>query len=184
MTVEIKQASADQLPLIRQEILDIHVEVRHHDFGLNTEFNSRARFDERLTAYSARPGWSAVMGYDDGEPVGFCFGVPLGPDTAWWSSMTTPLPEGYTVEDGTRTVALNEIVVRKPWRGSGVAWQLHEAWLAHRHEQRVTLLVNPEAGNGSVQAVYEAWGYSRIGEQQPFPDSPVYASMIRPVRQA
>ncbi|MFD4143124.1 hypothetical protein [Streptomyces sp. NPDC058572] len=51
------------------------------------------------------------------------------------------LPEGYMNEDGERTVALNEIVVRKPCRGSGVAWQLHEAWLSHRQEERVTLLV-------------------------------------------
>lgn len=182
MTLEIKQVTAELLPLIREDVLDIHVEVRHRDFGLNTEFNSRDRFNERLTTYSSRPGWSAVMGYDNGESMGFCFGVPLGPDTAWWSSMKNPLPEGFTVEDGKRTVALNEIVVRKPWRGSGVAWQLHEAWLAQRQEERVTLLVNPAAGDGAVQAVYEAWGYSTIGTQQPFPDSPVYASMIRPVR--
>ncbi|MEU8943467.1 GNAT family N-acetyltransferase [Streptomyces goshikiensis] len=182
MTVEIKQVTAEQLPLIREDVLDIHVEVRHHDFGLNTEFNSRDRFNERLTTYSSRPGWSAVMAYDDGDPVGFCFGVTLGPDTAWWSSMQSPLPAGFTDEDGKRTVALNEIVVRKPWRGSGVAWQLHEAWLAQRQEERVTLLVNPAAGDGAVQAVYEAWGYTTIGTQQPFPDSPVYASMIRPVR--
>ncbi|MFJ7209682.1 GNAT family N-acetyltransferase [Streptomyces sp. NPDC098789] len=183
MTVEIKQVAADQLSLIRQDILEIHVEVRHRDFGLDNEFNSRARFDERLTTYSSRPGWSGVLGYDDGVPVGFCFGVPLGADTAWWSSMRNPLPAEYTIENGKRTVALNEIVVRKEWRGSGFAWQLHEAWLAQRNEERVTLLVNPASGDGSVQAVYEAWGYSKIGEQQPFPDSPVYASMIRPVRQ-
>lgn len=72
-----------------------------------------------------------------------------------------------------------EIVVRKPWRGRGVAWQIHEEWLARRAEQRVTLLVNPVAGNGSVQAVYEAWGFRAVGQQQPFPDSPVYASMTR-----
>ncbi|MFD9575363.1 GNAT family N-acetyltransferase [Streptomyces sp. NPDC059982] len=182
MTVEIKQVTADQLPLIRQHVLDIHVEVRHRDFGLNTEFNSRERFDDRLGMYSSRPGWSAVMGYDEDQPVGFAFGGPLAPDTKWWCAMADPLPEDFTSEDGRRTVALNEIVVRKQWRGSGVAWQLHEAWLAQRQEERVTLLVNPAAGNGAVQAVYEAWGYTTIGTQQPFPDSPVYAAMIRPIR--
>ncbi|WP_031080338.1 GNAT family N-acetyltransferase [Streptomyces sp. NRRL S-118] len=184
MTVDISQATADLLPAIRQDILDIHDEVRHRDFGLTGDFYTVERFDERLTMYAARPGWTAVIGYENNEPVGFCFGVPLGPDTKWWTTMKDPLPVDFTNEDGKRTVALNEIVVRKPWRGSGVAWQLHEAWLSQREEERVTLLVNPAAGDGAVQAVYEAWGYRKIGEQQPFPDSPVFAVMMRVVRTA
>lgn len=182
MTVEITHYTADHLSQIRQILLDVHAEVRHRDFGLTAPFYDVDRFNERLSSYASRPSWAAVVGHEDGEPVGFCFGVALGPDTRWWQSMTTELPEGYTVEDGKRTVALNEIVVRKPWRGRGVAWQLHEAWLSQRTEQRVTLLVNPAAGDGAVQAVYEAWGYRKVGDQQPFPDSPVFAAMTRPVR--
>ncbi|WP_405889501.1 GNAT family N-acetyltransferase [Streptomyces sp. NBC_00133] len=184
MTVEIRHYTAEQLPEIRQTLLDIHVEVRHHDFGLIGPFYEVDRFNERLSSYASRLGWAAVVGYEDGEAVGFCFGVPLAPDTRWWRAMTTELPEGYTDEDGKRTVALNEIVVRKPWRGRGVAWQIHEAWLSRRPEERVTLLVNPTAGQGAVQAVYEAWGYRKVGDQQPFPDSPVFASMTRPVQQS
>ncbi|MFI1868402.1 GNAT family N-acetyltransferase [Streptomyces jumonjinensis] len=184
MTLEIRQATAEHLPAIRQTILDIHIEVRHRDFGLTGPFYDVDRYDQRLTTYASRPGWTAVIGYDDDEPVGFCFGVPLGTDTKWWTSMSEPQPVEFIREDGKRTVALNEIVVRKPWRGNGVAWQLHEAWLSQRHEERVTLLVNPAAGDGAVQAVYEAWGYRKIGEQQPFPDSPVFASMLRPVRRS
>jgi hypothetical protein len=55
----------------------------------------------------------------------------------------------------------------------------HEELLAGRGEDRVTLLVNPKAGDGKVQAVYERWAYEKIGEQQPFPDSPVFAAMMR-----
>ncbi|MFI7340156.1 GNAT family N-acetyltransferase [Streptomyces sp. NPDC050085] len=179
MTVEVKHYTAEHLSEIRQLILDIHVEVRHHDFGLNNEFNSVERFGERLTRYASRPGFTAAVGWDGDTAAGFAFGITLGPESTWWRSMITPLPDGYTAEDGQRTVALNEIVVRKPWRGRGVAWQLHEEWLARRTEQRVTLLVNPAAGGGSVQAVYEAWGYRAIGKQQPFSDSPVYVSMTR-----
>ncbi|MWA07667.1 GNAT family N-acetyltransferase [Streptomyces sp. BA2] len=181
MTVEIRHYTAGRLPDIRQTLLDIHAEVRHRDFQLTTPFYDVDRFDERLSAYASRPGWTSVVGYEEDEPVGFAFGTTLGPDTRWWSSMITELPQGYTDEDGHRTVALNEIVVRKPWRGRGVAWQIHEEWLTLRTEQRVTLLVNPAAGNGAVQAVYEAWGYRKVGEQQPFADSPVFASMTRPV---
>ncbi|WP_329028141.1 GNAT family N-acetyltransferase [Streptomyces sp. NBC_00690] len=182
MTIEFRQITSEHLPVIRQSILDIHAEVRLRDFGLTGPFYDVARFDERLSVYASRPGWTAVIGYEDDEPVGFCFGMPLGADTKWWSAMTEPLPREYLREDGKRTLALNEIVVRKPWRGRGVAWQIHEAWLSTRTEDRVTLLVNPAAGDGAVQAVYEAWGYRKIGEQKPFPDSPVFASMMRQVR--
>jgi GNAT superfamily N-acetyltransferase len=182
VTVEIKHYTAEHVPEIRQTLLDIHAEVRHRDFGLTGPFYDVERFNERLNAYAARPGWTVVIGYDAAEPVGFCFGVPLGPDTRWWTAMINDLPEGYTREDGKRTVSLNEIVVRKEWRGRGVAWQIHQAWLSQRSEERVTLLVNPAAGDGAVQAVYEAWGYRKIGDQQPFPDSPVFASMTRAVQ--
>ncbi|SOE13657.1 Acetyltransferase (GNAT) family protein [Streptomyces sp. 2323.1] len=184
MTVDVKHYVAADLPEIRQQILDIHVEVRHRDFGLMGPFYEVGRFDERLSAYSSRPGWTAVVGFEEGRPVGFCFGTSLGANTQWWDDMTSPLPKEMTTEDSTRTVTLNEIVVRKPWRGRSIAWQLHEAWLAHRSEERVTLLVNPANGDGVVQAVYEAWGYRGVGQQRPFPDSPVYAVMLRAVKQA
>lgn len=182
MTVDVRHYGAADLDEIRETILDLHVEVRHRDFGLTGPFYDRDRFNERLSAYAARPGWSAVLGYEDGQPVGFCFGTALAPDTKWWDSMKEPLPAETTHEDGHRTVSLNEIVVRKSWRGRSVAWQLHEAWLHGRTEERVTLLVNPAAGNGAVQARYEAWGYRSIGLQQPFPDSPVFAVMLRPMK--
>ncbi|CAL9655080.1 MULTISPECIES: GNAT family N-acetyltransferase [Streptomyces] len=182
-TVDVKHFAAADLPEIRQQILDIHVEVRHRDFGLTGPFYDVERFDERLSSYASRPGWTAVLGYEEGEPVGFCFGTTLAPDTKWWNNMLAPLSAEVTTEDGKRTVALNEIVVRKPWRGRSIAWQLHEAWLSHRTEQRVTLLVNPLNGDGAVQAVYEAWGYRKIGDQKPFPDSPVFSVMLRSVKQ-
>ncbi|MEU3529799.1 hypothetical protein AB0E62_39200 [Streptomyces sp. NPDC038707] len=29
-----------------------------------------------------------------------------------------------------------------------------------------------------LQAMYEGWGYRKVGERQPFPDSPLYAVML------
>ncbi|MFD9864465.1 GNAT family N-acetyltransferase [Streptomyces alboflavus] len=177
MTVELRHYR--DVEEIRQTLVNIHVEVRQHDFGLVGDFYSADRFNERLSSHSSAAGWEAIVGYVTGEPVGFAYCTPLGPNTRWWTAMTTPLPEGYTDEDGTRTLALNEIVVREAWRGTGVAHQLHEDLLKDRSEQRVTLLVNPKAGDGKVQAVYERWGYEKVGEQQPFADSPVFAAMMR-----
>jgi GNAT superfamily N-acetyltransferase len=164
---------------VRQTIVDIHVEVRQRDLGLTGPFYSAERFNERLTGHSSVAGWEAVVAFDGSEPAGFAYATPLGPGTRWWAAMTTPLPDGYTTETGSRTLALNEIVVRRPWRGTGLAQRIHEELLASRGEERVTLLVNPKAGNGKVQAIYQRWGYEKIGEQQPFADSPVFAAMMR-----
>ncbi|MFE2145458.1 hypothetical protein ACFXA3_27605 [Streptomyces sp. NPDC059456] len=46
-----------------------------------------------------------------------------------------------------------------------------------RDERGVTLLVDP--GHPKVKALYEGWGYLHIGDQQPFPDAPVYTTMLR-----
>ncbi|MEU5053711.1 N-acetyltransferase [Streptomyces sp. NPDC021096] len=168
---------------VRQTILDLHVEVRGDFALLDRPFNTVERFDERLLAYAKRPGWETVIARTPGgEPVGFCFGTPLAPATGWWSSMLTPLPDGYTTETGTRTFAFQEICVRKAWRGQGAARRLHDELLAGHAEERVTLLVNPGAGGGKLKAVYESWGYEEIGKQQPFEDSPKFSVMMRPLR--
>ncbi|HLL36644.1 MAG TPA: N-acetyltransferase [Streptomyces sp.] len=167
---------------VRKLLLDIHVEVRS-EFGLMDDpFNAVDRYDERLVSYASRSGWETVIGYQDGEPVGYVFGGPLGPGSLWWSSMRQPPPEDFTREDGTRTFAIQEILVRAPWRGTagaGTSRLLHEALLAERTERRATLLVDPTRSDGRLKAVYESWGYQDIGEQQPFPDSPVFATMVR-----
>jgi GNAT superfamily N-acetyltransferase len=77
-------------------------------------------------------------------------------------------------------LALFEIMVRDPWRGTGLAHRIHEELLAGRDEERATLLVEPEHPN--VKALYEEWGYQHIGDQQPFPDAPLYATMVRQLR--
>jgi hypothetical protein len=71
-------------------------------------------------------------------------------------------------------------VSRVPWRGKRVAKRIHDEFLADRTEERVTLLVNPLAGDGRVQALYESWGYEPFNEQQPSPDAPRLVAMMRP----
>ncbi|WKU42634.1 GNAT family N-acetyltransferase [Streptomyces sp. VNUA116] len=183
-TADLTFRRTSDVEAVRQTILDLHAEVRG-DFGLMSKpFNSIERFDERLTAYAQRPGWQAVVAHTTShEPVGFCFGTPLAPNTAWWASMLNPLPDGYTTETGHRTMAFQEICVRKAWRGRGVARRLHDELLDGRPEERVTLLVAPEAGDGKVRAVYESWGYEQIGKQKPFEDSPTFAVMVHLLRQ-
>lgn len=42
-----------------------------------------------------------------------------------------------------------------------------------------------DSGHPKVRTLYESWGYRKVGERQPFPDSPVFAVMVMelPLRQ-
>ncbi|MFD0381411.1 hypothetical protein ACFQ2B_00235 [Streptomyces stramineus] len=88
-------------------------------------------------------------------------------------------PADITREDGTRTLRLDETAVLTPWRGTGTARKVHDHLLAG-WTGRATLMVNPLAGNGKVQAVYERWGYVPVGHAQPQDTAPVLTVMIRP----
>ncbi|MEU1824630.1 hypothetical protein ABZ502_19650 [Streptomyces abikoensis] len=82
-------------------------------------------------------------------------------------------------EDGWRTFRLDEIAVLTSWRGTGTAREVHDHLLAG-WPGRATLMVNPLAGDGKVQAVYERWGYVPVGHAQPQDTAPVLTVMIRP----
>ncbi|MFJ8745825.1 GNAT family N-acetyltransferase [Embleya sp. NPDC127516] len=94
--------------------------------------------------------------------------------------MITPVAVEDLTETNTRTFALCEVMVHAPWRGTGTAHALHEALLSRRTEERSHLLVEDE--HPAVRALYESWGYHVMGTMQPYPDSPRYDSMIRPLR--
>lgn len=73
-------------------------------------------------------------------------------------------------------------MVRPKWRKTGTAEQLHTALLESRPETLAVLLVDPD--HPKVQALYETWDYRKIGNRQPFPDSPNFAVMLRELRSA
>ena len=71
-------------------------------------------------------------------------------------------------------------MVRPKWRKTGTAERLHAALLENRPEALAVLLVDPD--HPKVQALYETWRYRKIGNRQPFPDSPDFAVMLRYLR--
>lgn len=177
-TIELIRYGQEEFPAIRPTLISLYSEV--YADQLADPFFSVERFEQRLEGYASRPGWEAVVAYDGGEAAGYAFASTLPEGSAWWAGMLEPLPEEQTAEDGRRTLALFELMVRRPWRGTGIARRVHEELLAGRPEERVTLLV--ESTHPKVRALYESWGYRNAGDQQPFPDAPVYATMMRPLR--
>lgn len=174
-TIELRHATA--IDAVWNTLIDVYAEVRADQ--LHQPHYSVERYGERLARHASEPGWEAVIGYDCDEPVGYAYVNTLQPDDRWWRRMTTPLPPGCTDRP---TVALKEIMLRTPWRGTGTARRIHDELLGHRPEEQVTLLVNPLAGDGKVRALYESWGYKKISTQQPSVDGPILTAMLRTIR--
>jgi hypothetical protein len=157
-----------------ETVISVYADIRAP--LLHLPHYSVARFGERLSRHGAEPGWEAVIGWDQGEPAAFIYANSINADDRWWARMNTPLPTGITARP---TVAVKELMVRDPWRKTGLSRQLHDSLLAGRSEEQVTLMVNPEAGDGKVMAIYSGWGYREVSYTQPSPDSPRLVAMIR-----
>ncbi|WP_433477267.1 N-acetyltransferase family protein [Spirillospora sp. CA-142024] len=162
-----------------EKILDsviVPVYVASHQDVIDQPFFSAERFAERFPRYARSPGFEIVIAHIAGEPVGQSFGYALPVNARWWDGLTTPVPDGFTTETGSRTFAFNELMVVPEWQGKGVAHALHDALLGDRGEERATLLVRDD--NEPAQRAYARWGWRKAGKAQPFPDSPHFDVMI------
>ncbi|MGI5380716.1 N-acetyltransferase family protein [Streptomyces sp. CA-251387] len=168
-TVDLRHFGHDDLSQIRQTLLDVHADAYADDM---------AEFDERfpwfVDHWGGNPGSACVIGYDNGEPVGFAYGAPATEGREWWREHLSEPPAD------TSTFAVSELMVRPKWRKTGTAERLHAALLKGWFEAHAVLLVDPD--HPKVQALYEAWGYRKVGHRQTFPDSPNYAVMLRDLR--
>ncbi|ADL47625.1 GCN5-related N-acetyltransferase [Micromonospora aurantiaca ATCC 27029] len=172
--MRIRRLKQDSFHEYRDELIEVYEEVYAEQ--LDDPFFSPERYWSRLRAYAARDGFRAVVGEVDGTLIGYALGYRLPAETRWWQGLRSDVDVKALVETGTRTFALNEIMVRKRWRRRGIARQLHDSLIEEASEERATLLVLPD--NVAAQAAYRSWGWQRIGELQPFDDAPVYDSMI------
>jgi GNAT superfamily N-acetyltransferase len=158
---------------IRELLLDVHGEVYE---GSDDPLAGRGEFAKFVDHWSSCEGFACVVGYDQGEAVGYAYGAPLSAATTWWAKVTPSLSAEFAAETGARTFALSELMVRQRWRGTGAARAIHDELLDGRAEERVTLLVHKE--HGKVRALYEGWGYREVGELVPFVGAPDLCAMV------
>jgi len=161
----------------RNVLLDVYEDV--YVERLSDPFYSTARYWERLQGYASRDGFALAVGVVGTEPIGYALGYTLPSGSGWWRALKADVDDAELLENGHRTFALTEIMVRKPWRRRGFARQLHDRLLANRNEERATLIVLP--GNSPAQAAYASWGWRKIGILRPFDDSPTYDAMVTPL---
>lgn len=170
----VQRFGIHDLEYIRPVLRELYEEC----YALNrySPFFTQERFLERLADH-AGPGWEATVAYSQGAPVGYAYGCPLPADTAWWERAEPSPSLDLAVEDGQRTFAVLQLMVRERWRGAGLARRLHDELLGARLERRTTLLV--ESDHPKVRSVYEQWGYTCVAGSRPYSDGPTYDIMVR-----
>lgn len=164
--LDVRRFSHADLPQIRQALIDVHADA--YADAMNDEFNQR--FPWFVDHWGGNPGFACVIAFDAGEPVAFAYGAPATPKREWWREHLDPAPETD------RTFSYSELAVRTKYRKTGTAELVTRALLEDRDEDLAVLLVDTE--HPRVQGLYESWGFRKVGERQPFPDSPVYAVML------
>lgn len=173
-SLTVERHGAEGLPALRDDLPAVYAEV--YADRLSDPFFSVPRYWERLAAYAQRDGFSVVTGRLADEWVGYALGYTLPAGSRWWQGFRGEVDTALLTEDGHRTFALTEIMVRAQWRRRGHARALHDALLADRAEERATLLVLPD--NIAARSAYHQWGWRKLGVLQPFDDAPVYDSLV------
>lgn len=163
---DVRRYSHDDLPKIRQTLIDVHTDA--HADAMDDEF--KQRFPWFVDHWGGNPDFDCVIAYDGDEAVGFAYGAPAVPSREWWRECLDEAPVK------SRTFAYSELAVRQTYRKQGLGALLSRALLDERDEDLAVLLV--DVTHPRVQALYESWGFRKVGERQPFPDSPVYAVML------
>ena len=162
---------------LRDEIVDAYVDAyweRQKD-----PFRSVENYWSRVTQYSAAPGFTAVTGRRAGGLECYSFGFPLPVGARWWNGLVSDVDSLFLEETGCRTFALAELAVRRRSQRRGCARALHDSLLRQRPEERATLFVRP--GNAPATSAYRRWGWRKIGEIQPTPESPHFDAMLLPL---
>ncbi|WP_458085869.1 GNAT family N-acetyltransferase [Streptomyces malaysiensis] len=164
--LDIRHFGHDDLADIRQTIIDLHAAAA----GPDRDDDFKKKFPWFVDHWGGHPEFSCVIAFDGDKAVGFAYGAPANPGREWWREYLDPAPEKEL------TFSYSELAVIPEWRKQGVAERLTRTLMAGRDEVLVVLLVDLE--HPRVQALYETWGFRKVGERQPFPDSPVYAVML------
>lgn len=134
----------------------------------------------RFDIYTSRGEFDLVVAFLDGEPVGQAWGWAISPGSSWWNGLVGQAEPGFTDEDGKRTFAFSEFMVRARFAGRGSGHALHDELLAPRQEQRATLLVR--ADNPTAYQAYIRWGWSKAAELRPdTPHAPLMDVLMLPL---
>ncbi|MFK4088391.1 GNAT family N-acetyltransferase [Kribbella sp. NPDC020789] len=125
------------------------------------------QFEIRVTKHADQPGFTLVTGLLDDNLIGFTYGFTFPPGRWWTGVKTDPPPDNIAAGP---VLAVIELGVRRESRGYGYSRQLIDALLTDRPEPFASLISRPGA---QAHAMYQRWGWTKIGNTQTYPHWPV-----------
>lgn len=145
---------------------------------LNEPYSTPKHHWTRVEDYANRQGFEAVLARYQEVVVGYALGFTLAATARWWRGFQnrSEVDSSIFIETGSRTFALCEILVRKDWQRQGVGRRLHDVLMGERTENRATLIVR--RNNEEAIAAYRSWGWHKLGQLKPYPDSEAFDSMV------
>jgi ribosomal protein S18 acetylase RimI-like enzyme len=164
---------------IRDIVQDIYTGSYTKRIESGDPFSTIEAFMSRFDSYASRNDFDMVVAFAGDKPIGQTWGWPLDrrAGDAWWSGLIDKLQPDFTREDGKRTFALSEIMVRAEYTGKHLAHNLHDKLLFQRPERRATLLIRPE--NERAYTAYRNWGWRKVGRLQPkWPNAPTFDVLV------
>lgn len=174
--VELHYYTGHEFSTIRNIAIDLYRETFRHE--IDKPFWSVERYSQRIERHATMSGFGAVVAYATEEPIGFAYGITLPVTTSWWATIQPPLADPtFTREDGHRTFALFEVIVKPQHQGQGIGRSIHDELLDKRSEQRITIATHH--GNTHARNTYTTWGYHHIGTRQPAPPAPLFDVYLR-----
>jgi ribosomal protein S18 acetylase RimI-like enzyme len=165
-------AAANQLTVVSELYVEAFFGPPRNQNSTHLEHMTEA-WPSRLSS----PGFRLVVAEVEGKPIGCIYGHQLTSETKWWEAAVEPMAKEITQEYSGRTVAIIDLMVRTEWRRNGLAQALHAHFLAGRHEERATLLMDP--ANTPAMAAYTKWGYQSVGRIQPSSSFPKFEAMMK-----
>lgn len=176
LDAELRHHPGSEFDAIRGTAVNLYREVFAHE--IDEPFWSLERFSQRVARHAAMAGFGAVVAHVGDEPTAFAYGITLPATTRWWATIEpSPADPAFTHEDGHRTFALFEVLVRPEHQGKRMGRRIHDALLARRDEERVTVATH--RGNTHARSTYLRWGYHRIGTRQPPSPAPLLDVFLR-----
>jgi ribosomal protein S18 acetylase RimI-like enzyme len=177
LPLAISRHTGEDAWTMHEDLVAVHADARAD--LLDQPFYTPERYAERLQNYVRAPDFDLVAGRLDGLLIGYAFGGPLPINTAWWNGLDDAADPDVAVETPGRTFAFRELLVRRTHQRRGYAHQLHNELLATRPEQRATLLVRSD---NPAKDLYLRWGWTHVGYIRPYPDSPRFEALVKPLR--
>jgi GNAT superfamily N-acetyltransferase len=172
----VTRHGSDEALSLRDEILPVYAAAEAAQMG-NPWFRPE-KFWERLeTMYAPGRGFELVAGRLDGVLVGYAFGSPIARSEDIWKAVAANLPNIPAADTSAPVFIFREFQVHPDHQGRGYGRALHDALLASRPERLAHLSVRPD--NVRARGAYFSWGWRKLGEHRPYPDWPVFETLVR-----